>query len=44
MKAAIYGIGRMGQVIGYAIFKLGFDLFAVDTQLDSIDNLLDLLG
>ena len=44
MKAAIYGIGRMGQVIGYAMDKFGFDLYAVDTQMDSIDNLHDLLG
>ena len=44
MKAAIYGIGRMGQVIGYAMDQLGFDIYAVDTQMQSIDNLHDLLG
>ena len=43
MKAAIYGIGRMGQVIGYAMDQLGFDIYAVDTQMQSIDNLHDLL-
>lgn len=44
MKAAIYGIGRMGQVIGYAMDKLGFDLYAVDTNMQGIDNLHELIG
>jgi len=26
MKAAIFGIGRMGQAIGYAMDRLGYDL------------------
>jgi saccharopine dehydrogenase-like NADP-dependent oxidoreductase len=44
MKAAIYGIGRMGRVIGYAMDQLGFELYAVDTRMESIDALHDLLG
>ena len=44
MKAAIYGIGRMGQAIGYAMDKLGFDIYAVDTRMDGIDDLHELLN
>jgi saccharopine dehydrogenase-like NADP-dependent oxidoreductase len=44
MKAAIFGIGRMGQAIGYAMDKLGFDLYVVDTNMQGIDDLHELIG
>jgi len=44
MKVAIYGIGRMGRVIGYAMDKFGFDICAVDTRMDGIDALHGLIG
>jgi saccharopine dehydrogenase (NAD+, L-lysine-forming) len=43
MKAAIFGIGRMGQAIGYAMDKLGYDLFCVDVQREGIDTLRRML-
>ena len=44
MKAAIFGIGRMGQAIGYAMDKLGFDIYAVDTNMHAIDSLHELVN
>jgi saccharopine dehydrogenase-like NADP-dependent oxidoreductase len=44
MKAVIYGVGRMGQVIGYAMDKFGYDIMGVDVHRDGIDNLRDLVG
>ena len=44
MKAAIYGIGRMGQAIGYAMDALGYDIYAVDTSMQAIDTLHELLN
>jgi len=39
MKAAIFGIGRMGQAIGYAMDKLGYDLTVFDTDKESVCKL-----
>ena len=44
MRAAIYGVGRMGQAIGYAMDKFGYDLYGVDVQREGIDNLGKMIG
>ena len=44
MKAVIYGVGRMGQAIGYAMDKFGYSIMGVDVHRDGIDNLRNLVG
>jgi saccharopine dehydrogenase (NAD+, L-lysine-forming) len=39
MKAAIYGIGRMGQAIGYAMDMLGYDLVVFEPVKESVGKL-----
>ena len=39
MKAVIFGAGRMGRVIGYAMDKLGYELIVFDTNRDAVGEL-----
>ena len=43
MNAAIFGIGRMGQAIGYAMNKLGFDLVVFEPIRESVGKLESLI-
>ena len=43
MKAAIFGVGRMGQAIGYAMDKLGYELIVFDPIRECIGNLENLI-
>ena len=43
MKAAIFGIGRMGQAIGYAMDKLGYDLVVFEPIRECVGNLEHLI-
>ena len=39
MKAAIFGVGRMGRAIGYAMDKLGYDLVVFEPVKESVGRL-----
>ena len=39
MKAAIFGIGRMGMAIAYAMKKLDFDVVGLDSHQSAQANL-----
>ena len=43
MKAAIFGIGRMGQAIGYAMDKLGYELVVFEPVRECIGALEELV-
>ncbi len=43
MKAAIFGIGRMGRAIGYAMDKLGYDLIVFEPDRGSVGILESLI-
>ena len=38
MKAAVLGVGRMGEAICYAMKNLGFEVIGVDSNKDAIKN------
>ena len=39
MRAAIFGVGRMGRAIGYAMDKLGYDLVVFEPVKESVGRL-----
>jgi saccharopine dehydrogenase-like NADP-dependent oxidoreductase len=39
MKAAVIGMGRMGTAIAWAMDKLGFDVFGMDTDIEAANNM-----
>lgn len=43
MKAAIFGVGRMGRAIGYAMDKLGYDLVVFEPDRGSVGVLESLI-
>jgi saccharopine dehydrogenase-like NADP-dependent oxidoreductase len=43
MKAVVFGIGRMGQAIAYAMDKLGYDVMGVDAKSTARKLLEDLV-
>ena len=43
MKAAIFGVGRMGRAIGYAMDKLGYDLIVFEPDRGSVGILESLI-
>jgi len=38
MKAAVLGVGRMGEAICYAMNRLGFDVIGIDSNPKAVDN------
>lgn len=43
MKAAIFGVGRMGTAIAYAMKKLGFDIVGIDSHIGAQSNLIKVI-
>ena len=44
MKAAIFGVGSMGQAIAWSMDELGYDLILLDGSLESLKKCNDLLS